>query len=323
MIFLEHDLQRSALHGRVEFKVTGQGGLVAAAARTQASPPTSLVSRFTFYVQLFTTTLLFPNVANTHAHAHTRTRAHAQAHAQAHAHKHTSLAFLRAEPEPVRRAHCFCHPLQSRDPLPASSCALGASRPVAVIGPGRRSSHKSDRWACSPHVHTAPRRRPPPFLGTRWSCAGLPFQIAPLSCSASPVSLAGGTASQLPACLAPIPISHPCPIIPCPSSLPVRSGGSLSVPSGCTGAVSPPRSGHHLLRVPALVPVPPNPRSTQQPLKSLAAQCPRLITNQTHPWSIRRCIPLCYLCRGLEVSYPLLSHPRPCRSSGRCVMEEA
>lgn len=185
-----------------------------------------------------------------------------------------------------------------------------------------------------PAVHTSTRRHAdalPLSLEREGPVAGLPFQIAPLSCSASPVSLAGGTASQLPACLAPIPIPH----LPSMSHHPMSQFVACSLwwfpvrsqrVHWCRLAVSPPRSGHHLLRVPALVPAPPNPpnpRSTQQPLKSLAAQCPRLITNQTHPWSIRRCIPLCYLCRGLEVSYPLLSHPRPCRSSGRCVMEEA
>ena len=129
MIFLEHDLQRSALHGRVEFKVTGQGGLVAAAARTQASPQPPWCPVLLLRATIHNDTSLPQRRQYTRTRSYAHTRAHAQAHAQAHAHKHTSLAFLRAEPEPVRRAHCFCHPLQSRDPLPASSCALGGIKP--------------------------------------------------------------------------------------------------------------------------------------------------------------------------------------------------
>ena len=96
---------------------------------------------------------------------------------------------------------------------------------------------------------------------------------------------------------------------------------SLSVPSGCSisTALRAPSAASACPRPSA--PEPPNPRSTQQPLKSLAAPVPAL-DHEPDPSMIHP-IPLCYLCRGLEVSYPLLSHPRPCRSSGRCVMEEA
>jgi hypothetical protein len=288
MIFLERDLQRSALHGRVEFKVAGQGGLVAAAARTQ-HPPNLLVSRFTFYVQLFATTLLFPNVASTHTHAYTHTRAHA------HAHTHTSTHHWPSSGQNQNQCAgpiAFAIPSSRRIPCPLRAVLSGASsRQVAVIGPGRRSSHKSDRWACSPHVHTAPRRRPPPFLGTRRSCCwpALP-NSASLLLRFSSLTRGG---NSFPAS----GVFGPHPHLPLPSMshhpmsqfvacslwwFPVRSQRV----HWCRLAVSPPRSGHHLLRVPALVPAPPNPpnpRSTQQPLKSLAAQCPRLITNQTHP----------------------------------------
>ena len=247
-------------------------------------PPTS---RFTFYVQLFTTTLPFPNFPNTHTHTHTRT--------------HITVLLME---EPVRWAHCFCHPLKSEGSTARFELCPGVSgRQVAVIGPGRRSKSQSDRWAWRPQVHTTPRRRPPPFLGTRRSCCCPALQIALFSCSASPVSLAGGTASQLPACLAPIP--SPIHVPSCPmSQFAPCSGGSFPV--------SPPRSGRHPLRVPAVVQCP---RTPEQPLKSLAAHCPRLLSNQTHP------IPLCYLCRGLDSVTRCCHILVPAEAPGRCVME--
>jgi hypothetical protein len=104
MIFLERELQGSALHGRVEFKVAGQGGLVAAAARAQASPQPPVL-RFTCnYSQRH---FLSPT-SPIHTLTHTRT--------------HITVFLME---EPVCRAHCFCHPLKSRGLLPALSCARG------------------------------------------------------------------------------------------------------------------------------------------------------------------------------------------------------
>jgi hypothetical protein len=107
MIFLERELQGSALHGRVEFKVAGQGGLVAAAARAQASP------NLPFYVLRATihNDTPFPQLPQ-YTHSHTRT------------HTRTHITVLLME-EPVRWAHCFCHPLKPRGPLLALSCARG------------------------------------------------------------------------------------------------------------------------------------------------------------------------------------------------------
>jgi hypothetical protein len=83
MIFLERDLQGGALHGRVEFKVAGQGGLVAAAARTQASPqpPWCPVLRFTCnYSQRHFSSPTSPIHTHTLIRTHARTRTRIQAH---------------------------------------------------------------------------------------------------------------------------------------------------------------------------------------------------------------------------------------------------
>jgi hypothetical protein len=156
MIFLERKLQGSALHGRVEFKVAGQGGLVAAAARTHASPPTS---RFTFTVRA--TIHNDTSLPQLPQYTHTRIHAHAHAHAYtsclSHGRSRTSA------PGPL----LLPSPQVEGSPARFELCSGASSRQVFVIGSGRRSKSQSDRWVCGSHVHTTPRRRPPPFLGTR------------------------------------------------------------------------------------------------------------------------------------------------------------
>jgi hypothetical protein len=101
-------------------------------------------------------------------------------------------------------------------------------------------------------------------------------------CSTSPVSLAGGSASSF------------------------RPSRALT------------RSGHILLRVPPLDPVVHCPEAPK--IFSFSLVLPIQLLRLALGRGPARPLP-CSLLPRLGVSYPSLSHPRPCRSSGRCVME--
>jgi hypothetical protein len=266
-------------------------------------------------VQLFTTTLLFPNVANTHAHAHTHTRTHTRTRTQAHITGLPQGRTRTSAPGPL----LLPSPPVDGSPARFELVLSGASsRQVAVIGPGRRSSHKSDRWACSPHVHTAPRRRPPPFLGTRRSCcwpalpnsASLLLRFSSLTRGGNsfPASGVFGPHPHLPSMS-----HHPMSQFVAWSfwRFPVRSQ-RVQYLHRAQGTIC-----CECLSSPSAPDPPTNPTTSQIFSCSVPALDHEPDPSMIHP------LPLCYLCRGLEVSYPLLSHPRPCRSSGRCVMEEA
>jgi hypothetical protein len=107
----------------------------------------------------------------------------------------------------------------------------------------------------------------------------------------------GGNSFPASGVFGPHPISHPCPIM---SHVPVRSLFWWFVPSIST-ALRAPSAASACGR-----PVPPNPRTTSQ---IFSCSLPALDLEPDPSYSLVLPLP------RLGLSYPLLSHPRPCRSS--------
>jgi hypothetical protein len=166
--------------------------------------------------------------------------------------------------------------------LPVSSCAREYQQ-VDVIGSARRSRSQSDGSA----KWSTPRRRPPPFP---WNCPST-VPNAALSCFPAPLvhfSKSHSRGELLPA-------SGPIPIPP----LRAPSGTSGTWYEVCRGPPFP-RSPEHI--------------STRPSRVQLSKGCCLVI-------NIVKSRYLVSPAPRLGVSYPSLSHPLPCRSSGRCVME--